>query len=998
MSSSGERVKVSAGAAMGARGAAVLAVAALISAAAVALFAFSLTVLDSPGCDARRYSTNELYEDNTQWRRWWASYNKARGCEGAFIYGAGSGGLTPLEELEEDCSLQEPPRGGECDACADTGYGGAGGYAARFNRCMKEMPRLRECVPQVDDDGTLVSHHYSDETFNYIVANDGTTLLPYIDREDFLAACEARVGYADQRDNFGWALQATMAVPAVVWLLVTLHMACSWRGKFEKELAHTLARNETPSVELATIPGSGSVNHEGSAWASDKGQTPEAALEGGEAAPEMKDGAPAASGGDVERARKIVAGVAPQPPGKSGVAKCSEKWHNVKNNPWVSLALLVFAETLELGPQFFAFRNPVARNILEPIAHGSLIAASAFLMPVLFILDKKDGFRFVNGLVSLGYWALGLQGMLEIFLDAKDPSGMVSFEKVEGAALFLRCVSSALPLVSFALVANGAWSTAVEENADRTFELATGKPVRADNGADVPKAVRALQFAYAACSWTVGLLALLAVVGVWDCGVFRTCQVPPCSVAEDQLPFGIPASSLPFETSEDYSNLNFAMRLRSASMREDGPEDQRLAEWNWQQRSNVRFGVKLEEEDGGYVFTLTVSSDNGQIDRRVTSQTGVSAQVRNKHQQGSYGKCAARFSLECQEASTSQSFRDQLDSYEFVEFRTDNTVKLVLMDPKPDCWTAPVSEAASAWWYDHMLFGPSIIAGTDADGTPKQGLVMRTTECTDAVMQMPADDMRCFVPAQDVIHFPGLGRNPIEWSDWELDGDSTAMPTAWTASGATGDFSMTLAIESTEIESGGAGGEPGGGGGGGNNGNNGGGSNCVGDVSVCVPKTDRSSCETTANPQGGMCQWNDPQPGGGGNCIGDVTACGPHMDRSSCEATANPQGGMCQWNDMQPNNGGNCLGDAGACSPKTDQATCEATANPRGGMCEWSAGPPPGSPCIGEIGCETNADSAACNADSRNCEWKACGGDPGCELNNDQTTCTNDSRNCSWEP
>jgi hypothetical protein len=58
--------------------------------------------------------------------------------------------------------------------------------------------------------------------------------------------------------------------------------------------------------------------------------------------------------------------------------------------------------------------------------------------------------------------------------------------------------------------------------------------------------------------------------------------------------------------------------------------------------------------------------------------------------------------------------------YEFIEYLND-TYKLVVTDPKPGCWT----DAASGWFTDAMLFGPSIVVGSTTGGTPLNGIVMQ---------------------------------------------------------------------------------------------------------------------------------------------------------------------------------------------------------------------------------------------------------------------------------
>ena len=194
------------------------------------------------------------------------------------------------------------------------------------------------------------------------------------------------------------------------------------------------------------------------------------------------------------------------------------------------------------------------------------------------------------------------------------------------------------------------------------------------------------------------------------------------------------------------------MRLRATS--EASSNTGQEVGWNWEQRSNLQWRARLNQtSSGNYMFTLIVSEQNNQQpDRRVTVTTdGEGAQqVQNKHTPGTYGECTASFYVQCQEADPAQAFRDTLGAFDFVTFRDDATFKLVLADPQPDCWLADITNTASGWWYDHMLFGPSIIVGRTSGGADIPGLVMHNTDC----WYQNQDNQLCMNPQVRTAHTP----------------------------------------------------------------------------------------------------------------------------------------------------------------------------------------------------------------------------------------------------
>merc|ERR1719473_2568932 len=81
------------------------------------------------------------------------------------------------------------------------------------------------------------------------------------------------------------------------------------------------------------------------------------------------------------------------------------------SSSWFRTAMFIRAESLELSTQFLAFAYPTQdENIWEPILLGSLIAASAFVTPVLFVMRRDEALAAWNGATSICFALLAIVG------------------------------------------------------------------------------------------------------------------------------------------------------------------------------------------------------------------------------------------------------------------------------------------------------------------------------------------------------------------------------------------------------------------------------------------------------------------------------------------------------------------------------------------------------------------------------------------------------------
>ena len=91
---------------------------------------------------------------------------------------------------------------------------------------------------------------------------------------------------------------------------------------------------------------------------------------------------------------------------------------------------------------------------------------------------------------------------------------------------------------------------------------------------------------------------------------------------------------------------------------------------------------------------------------------------------------------------------------------------MVLMDPKPDCWTSEdtFQPGVRLVRFNHQLFGPRVHVGSDANGNTITGLAMRNGPCYSG-----ADDNLCIGADRAFAFFPENGRNPFLWmQEWTV--------------------------------------------------------------------------------------------------------------------------------------------------------------------------------------------------------------------------------------
>lgn len=144
----------------------------------------------------------------------------------------------------------------------------------------------------------------------------------------------------------------------------------------------------------------------------------------------------------------------------------------------------------------------------------------------------------------------------------------------------------------------------------------------------------------------------------------------------------------------------------------------------------------------------------------------------------SLGTCEATFRVECQEAFVRQAFRSEIPSTEFITYNR-SLWKLVLQEPKPNCWTLTDPDNVSAgWWHDIALFGPTISSGSLSTGERKLGMVMQHTNCTPEIQAShPTATCMDFIPSSTT--YGSYGRHPASLNVSLRSDPTYSFPSRW---------------------------------------------------------------------------------------------------------------------------------------------------------------------------------------------------------------------------
>lgn len=866
------------------------------------------------GCNWNAGRRLQAIQWNHRWRQWMAP-------PGRGISDVGSCGTQ--QDLSGDSLPGTCPDGCNCHANYTA-------IAERFNACMQRVAEVRSCPRHVDCAGSMFSHfsRLDDGGLDDFAAmyNDDGQRCVFLDREDFLDDCEARIAYADQRTRFGFLAAVTFSIPAFAWVCVLFEMLFCY-GRLVRRAA-TVSSSSTTTAPAAVDadaiePKRARVEmlEEKAAKASDvaldiEAKCGEHAVEDGTsvgvAAVQMAAGPAdrelmqaaatraksalskdastvaqnAANAGvdDLKNAaaagmhpanlgtmtgalgatkRVLGSGISIVERGAGGKGKTAQKLKTCKDSEYMHLAQAVLGEVTELASQYAAFSNPTARYITQPIFLGILITTSSMLTPPLHILAWKKTLIIFNGALSLGYASLAVFALQELFIEQEGPTGVVTFTALPVLTVFNRCQSAALPLLTFAVLVRNSWAQHIVSGG-AGGRTSSEAPAKHSSGYKFWLGV------YSGASWLIALYTILVLLGL-NCGMYRTCARPSCTPSKLPL-LNVDASLLtadnPYEMSA--GGTAFSAQTRMLVMVPDASSPRGFQEWNWEQRSNLIYALTLRRADSEVVLDVAMWEQTPGSTQRQVSYLDERYSVANRFTPGSLGRCEFTLVAQCMEEYPALAFQDTADPTEFVHYRDDGTFKLVLdtVSGVPACWSADAANGeASGWWFDQMLFGPNIAVGRTRAGDNVMGLVMKNDAC---------DDNNCLKFAADVVYGPGYGRNPLQGT-WTLEGASatvnSAMPTSWSSAYYTLEWEIQPheldrwtseggTTTTSETSSDPPPGSGGGGGGGGSNGGNDGGGGNGGGGGG-TNGSPPSNGNDPAPSNGG--NNNDPPPNNGGN-------------------------------------------------------------------------------------------------------------------------------------
>ena len=357
----------------------------------------------------------------------------------------------------------------------------------------------------------------------------------------------------------------TFAVPALVWLLVLLHVSLGWRGRMHAELDHFAGKMgnkimpaSSTSIELhgpAELPGKvqAGLPSKPQAQQAAGDDRPADAVEkaldkvnnvarnsalassddaSGKAVAVLmasKDAAAKIAGRLFKKKKTVQPDKPPKPPSRLSIFLAK-----LRDSPWTKLGMFARSEALTLWSQWNILANPgptYPLTITVPICIAVLIAVQAIVSPLFHILEWEQPMAVLQGALAVGYFVIAVPGLQSLFFEDPPPGELPEFKAVTGQEVLNQCIAATLPVLSFALVLHGVWGSAIKAAAERELIAAGADKAALEAGSKKakPTAFRAAQLTYLVISWGVGVLALAALFG-WNCGqVLTTCCPTPAT-------------------------------------------------------------------------------------------------------------------------------------------------------------------------------------------------------------------------------------------------------------------------------------------------------------------------------------------------------------------------------------------------------------------------------------------------------------------------------------
>jgi hypothetical protein len=614
--------------------------------------------------------------------------------------------------------------------------------AKRFNACMERVAEVSRCPPHVNDTGRMFAHYQRNskgELDRFAADFDPNTnrRAVFLDIDDFLSDCEARIAFADQRLKYGGLLLVILLLPTIVWIGIIVEMVlCRKRYLSASRKKHEKYQETQEKAENA-VDSAGDVELMENPMKVPAVITTDLKIEN--------------AAGKVIAISKIAAKKLEG--NNSQWATCFKDW---VQSAYFELLKFVFGVAVTLASQQASFLSPTNRYITEQQLLGNAIVVSSICTPVFFGLGLARARLLFDGAFAVFFASVAVQNLVGVFIDNEGPTGVVSYTPLSGTSLFNKSQAIVLPLFSFALAIRGQWLSSMKvhllddakSEATRTAETAKNDDLEKKKSAQRRSTPYKVLFClYGAGSYALGIYDASIVYGGYRCHELRTCARKRCDIASQpgmRLPFLNVKPSLlekygtfrPHQGNVENGESSFIFSYLMQST-QDASLPTGQAEWTVDQRSALKYTVDLvpgsKHDDGlpRVVLYVAEQSDQASTTRTVSSPSyNIGGKIKMRYG-SSLKPCVSKFLVQCQELRPELAFEDKADPAEWVEYidPSEGVFKLVLdtIDGVPDCWTADENKAGSAagWWYDQLLFGPNITVGSTKSGEKILGFVMQ---------------------------------------------------------------------------------------------------------------------------------------------------------------------------------------------------------------------------------------------------------------------------------
>ena len=332
--------------------------------------------------------------------------------------------------------------------------------AVRFNSCMEKVRLAAKCPPHVNDTGRMYSHYQRNaegELDRFAADFDPVTnrRAVFLDMDDFLDDCEARISYAEQRNEYGSTILVVFLIPTFAWLLIVAEMLFSpkKRSQSKAEMAVEKAEMAVEKAEAASTAGDivDKVQQNNKYTVPSKPDTSNMISNSMKSRPTAEE----ATGKILSISETLSEKL------KRKNWKCAIALRACTKSAYFELFKFVFGSFTTLASQQGTFLSPTNRYVTDQLLLGSAIIASAIGTPILHVWKADIVHVLYDGFFCLFFAGIAIMNLVGFFLEEEGGTGVVHFEQLSGFALLNKCQAAVIPLLSFALLIRGHWNASL---------------------------------------------------------------------------------------------------------------------------------------------------------------------------------------------------------------------------------------------------------------------------------------------------------------------------------------------------------------------------------------------------------------------------------------------------------------------------------------------------------------------------------------------------------